>query len=171
MNLFYLAKPVIVQGLKNVIVREGVKLVMKCKATGYPQPYLIWQKENIELKNTSRILMKSDNSLTILNTTRHDAGQYECIARNAAGLESASTAVVKVNCKHYTWIYFNLGPIQFSLVYCTRRKILLFTNVVVFVVVVVIVVSYWSNVVQIADCGVVVQFFACSHCSFGVISR
>ena len=94
-----------------------MKLVMKCKATGYPQPYFVWQKENIELKNTSRILIRSDNSLTILDTTREDAGQYECIARNTAGLESASTAVVKVICKYGIK---NLIPLDLTL---SRSKI------------------------------------------------
>jgi hypothetical protein len=98
--LISLAKPTIVKHTNPKIeVRKGQPLEMICHATGNPTPSITWKKDNISLKNTSRISIRPDYSLNILHTTSEDAGMYQCIATNGVGKDARYDAKVNIICK------------------------------------------------------------------------
>ncbi|EDV95012.1 lachesin [Drosophila grimshawi] len=74
----------------DLAVQEGEDATLTCKATGNPQPRVIWRREDGEMilirKPGSRELMKVEtyngSSLRLLRLERRQMGAYLCIASN-----------------------------------------------------------------------------------------
>ncbi|KAH8362989.1 hypothetical protein KR084_004149 [Drosophila pseudotakahashii] len=74
----------------DLAVQEGEDATLTCKATGNPQPRVIWRREDGEMilirKASSRELMKVESyngsSLRLLRLERRQMGAYLCIASN-----------------------------------------------------------------------------------------
>ncbi|CAG7684684.1 unnamed protein product, partial [Allacma fusca] len=62
------------------IVSEGRTKILQCQALGIPQPMYKWLKDGQPLGDFS-----VDHFYKIQSSTRSDAGDYQCIARNDAG--------------------------------------------------------------------------------------
>jgi len=69
----------------NMTVNESSPASFRCNASGDPKPVVTWFKGGSQLAAGNRIVIGGD-SLTILNTTASDAGQYSCNVSN--GLNS-----------------------------------------------------------------------------------
>ena len=90
---------------KELTVTEGDSIT--CTATGYPEPDIVWLKNNgsavhnNRLKNSSVMatgvgsLFKVSVSMTV---RRNDGGVYKCVANNSVG-KNTSTIKITVNCK------------------------------------------------------------------------
>lgn len=47
---FFLVPPVIIESMtsNDMVVREGLNMTLMCKARGYPEPYVMWRREDGE---------------------------------------------------------------------------------------------------------------------------
>ncbi len=74
-----------------VNVTVGATAVISCSSSGDPLPDLTWSRVGIVVLTTDeRVIISSDRrSLTIMNASREDEGQYVCEATNLVGSESS----------------------------------------------------------------------------------
>lgn len=71
-------------------VKPGGNVRFDCKATGEPKPKVLWMlpSKDIIAASNERCLVHTNGSLDIRNVKLADAGEYICMARNAAGAEN-----------------------------------------------------------------------------------
>ncbi|XP_036900257.1 titin isoform X1 [Sturnira hondurensis] len=91
-------KPVFVEKLKNVNVKEGSRLEMKVRATGNPNPDIVWLKNSeiivphkypkIRIEGT-----KGEAALRIDSTVSQDSAWYTATAINKAGRDTTRCKV------------------------------------------------------------------------------
>ena len=65
---------------QDLSLKQGGEANISCEAEGYPEPIIFWKR-----LNSSNELSLYDNRLHMLSATAHDAGNYECIAKNSEG--------------------------------------------------------------------------------------
>ena len=85
----------------NAIVVEGKNATFNCSAESNPPPTITWYKSNSALQpEASHIkFSRSNQTVTIMNARRTDAGIYKCIAQNKINRTSA-IAILDVQCKY-----------------------------------------------------------------------
>ena len=86
---------------QNATTTEGENVTLSCNATGDPAPLVYWTKSGsiISISSGPRISFGADNkTLTIMNVSRGDSGQYRCVANNSAGENISITATLDVQC-------------------------------------------------------------------------
>ncbi|XP_059391994.1 contactin-1a-like [Carassius carassius] len=66
------------------------RVVIDCKPRAAPRPSISWSKGSELLHNSSRIFIRPDGSLVLLNITRTDEGEYTCSAENERGRANSS---------------------------------------------------------------------------------
>ncbi|XP_045698023.1 titin isoform X1 [Phyllostomus hastatus] len=91
-------KPVFVEKLKNVNIKEGSRLEMKVRATGNPNPDIVWLKNSeiivphkypkIRIEGT-----KGEAALKIDSTVSQDSAWYTATAINKAGRDTTRCKV------------------------------------------------------------------------------
>ena len=62
----------------------------ECEADGWPQPQIQWLKDGKPLSITGRVKILKRNQLVLSNSVVEDAGIYQCMASNAAGVRMAA---------------------------------------------------------------------------------
>uniref|UniRef100_F6W9X1 receptor protein-tyrosine kinase n=1 Tax=Xenopus tropicalis TaxID=8364 RepID=F6W9X1_XENTR len=78
--------PFIYQDLKNQTRNVSETVVVKCQASGTPDPQIIWFKDDDSLVEDSGIILKDHNrTLTIQRVRKEDEGIYSCRACNDLG--------------------------------------------------------------------------------------
>ncbi|GCB73573.1 hypothetical protein scyTo_0002653 [Scyliorhinus torazame] len=82
----------------NTKVNYGDKLQLHCSATGKPKPKIIWRLPSKLVVDqwhgmASRVLVLPNGTLSIESMMGRDAGDYLCIARNAAGGDAMSLRI------------------------------------------------------------------------------
>ncbi|XP_068096243.1 hemicentin-1 isoform X2 [Hyperolius riggenbachi] len=86
--------PVIGESPSVVNVIEGNQLVLPCLLlAGNPLPMRQWFKNKEALVSSPYVSLRTDGSLHLESAHLKDAGEYECIATNAAGTSRRVTAV------------------------------------------------------------------------------
>ncbi|XP_043590456.1 neurotrimin-like isoform X5 [Bombus pyrosoma] len=68
----------------DMVVREGSNVTLTCKASGYPEPYIMWRREdgkNINY-NGDNVNVVNGEVLHIVKISRLHMGSYLCIASN-----------------------------------------------------------------------------------------
>ncbi|KAH8312012.1 hypothetical protein KR044_009033, partial [Drosophila immigrans] len=91
----------------DLAVQEGEDATLTCKATGNPQPRVIWRREDGEMilirKPGSRELMKVEtyngSSLRLLRLERRQMGAYLCIASNDVPPAVSKRVSLSVQCE------------------------------------------------------------------------
>ncbi|CAJ0966320.1 unnamed protein product [Ranitomeya imitator] len=79
---------------QTVALASGtLSVLLHCEAGGNPTPVISWAKNGEEVKYSNRILLKSDDSLEILEPVEADVGFYTCNATNSLGSASVSIAI------------------------------------------------------------------------------
>ncbi|XP_075451055.1 ADAMTS-like protein 1 isoform X2 [Ascaphus truei] len=79
---------------QTVALASGtLSVLLHCEAGGNPKPVISWAKNGEEVKYGYRILLKSDDSLQILEPVEADVGFYTCNATNSLGYASVSIAI------------------------------------------------------------------------------
>ncbi|XP_017276034.1 hemicentin-1 isoform X1 [Kryptolebias marmoratus] len=87
--LTYLESPVVKVASSEILTNIGESTVMSCSASGVPQPEIRWYKGNTQLHSSSLLEVDTmGGTLTIKQTQIGDAGDYTCVAVNAAGTSS-----------------------------------------------------------------------------------
>ncbi|TSN21166.1 Immunoglobulin superfamily member 10 [Bagarius yarrelli] len=71
-------------------IKPGGNILFDCEAIGEPKPKILWMLPSSDMiaASNERYLMHVNGSLDIRNVKLSDAGEYVCIARNAAGDDS-----------------------------------------------------------------------------------
>ena len=80
-----------IKSISGKEVTEGQNTTLICNASGIPQPDVSW----INVHNGDRI---PGNMFAFANTSRHQAGEYRCEARNPCGNATEAVAL-NVQCK------------------------------------------------------------------------
>ncbi|CAH0719263.1 unnamed protein product, partial [Brenthis ino] len=68
-------------------------LIVTCRATGKPRPYVTWIKDGYYLDKDSRYNIDVDGTLTIKQPSEDLSGKYTCVARSSAGNDSKDVDV------------------------------------------------------------------------------
>lgn len=86
--------PVIRVEPRDMLAKEGDEaIVLPCQAEGQPRPTISWRKDGTIVINSNKYRIESDDSLSIHNLTREDAGLYECSAQNGVGYVTVNARV------------------------------------------------------------------------------
>ncbi|XP_034738598.1 hemicentin-1 isoform X2 [Etheostoma cragini] len=92
--LTYLESPVVTVALSDILIGIGEITVMACSASGVPQPNIWWYKDDVQLHSSSFLDVDAlGGTLTIKETQDVDAGDYICVAVNAAGSSSGKISL------------------------------------------------------------------------------
>ncbi|MEE6476697.1 hypothetical protein FKM82_011185 [Ascaphus truei] len=80
-------RPRITSEPQDVDVTFGNTVYFTCRAEGNPKPEIIWlrNKNELSMKDDSRLNLLEDGTLMIQNTQEADQGIYQCMAKNVAG--------------------------------------------------------------------------------------
>ena len=76
---------------------------MTCNVTGNPEPNISWvvKWSSIDKNNSHGIDFSNDREkMTIMNVSRTDSGEYQCMATNNLGNGSSQVATLDVLCKY-----------------------------------------------------------------------
>ncbi|MEQ2273892.1 Roundabout 2, partial [Xenotaenia resolanae] len=86
-----LPPPIIRQGPSNQTQALGGVSVLKCQASGDPEPTVTWRKNGANLLGQDpRFSLLEHGSLQIQNTRLSDSGLYTCVATSSSGETSWS---------------------------------------------------------------------------------
>ncbi|XP_072244443.1 hemicentin-1 [Leuresthes tenuis] len=76
----------------QVVLHHGT--VLPCDVQGFPRPSITWQREGVPIAAGHRLAVLSNGALKFSRVTLGDAGTYQCVAKNEAGLAVARTKLV-----------------------------------------------------------------------------
>ncbi|VVC87432.1 unnamed protein product [Leptidea sinapis] len=68
----------------DMVVREGSDVTLVCRASGYPEPYVMWRREDGQdfNYNGESVSVVDGETLTVTKVSRLHMGAYLCIASN-----------------------------------------------------------------------------------------
>ncbi|XP_012721740.2 hemicentin-1 [Fundulus heteroclitus] len=76
----------------QVLLKHGT--VLPCDVQGFPRPTITWQREGVPIAAGHRLAVLSNGALKFSRVTLGDAGTYQCLAKNEAGVSVARTRLV-----------------------------------------------------------------------------
>ncbi|XP_028269954.1 hemicentin-1 isoform X2 [Parambassis ranga] len=76
----------------QVVLHHGT--VLPCEAQGFPRPSITWQREGVSIAAGHRLAVLSNGALKFSRVTLGDAGTYQCLAKNEAGVAVGRTKLV-----------------------------------------------------------------------------
>uniref|UniRef100_A0A667YMQ3 Striated muscle enriched protein kinase b n=1 Tax=Myripristis murdjan TaxID=586833 RepID=A0A667YMQ3_9TELE len=83
--------------LRDHVLLEGDPVTLSCLPAGSPHPHITWMKDKKPLEIDARMNMIScpdgRQLLMIMQTTKKDAGLYECVAKNPLATVSSSCTI------------------------------------------------------------------------------
>ncbi|KAM4602243.1 striated muscle preferentially expressed protein kinase-like [Polymixia lowei] len=83
--------------LRDHVLLEGDPVTLSCLPAGSPHPQITWvkDKKTLELDDRMNLISHPDGRqlLTIMKTSRRDAGLYECVATNPLATISSSCSL------------------------------------------------------------------------------
>ncbi|XP_071443882.1 protein Obscurin isoform X3 [Hetaerina americana] len=92
----------------ETIIGEGESVTLEARVEGYPTPKVKWLKDQMEVIPDGKKIKVNDegiiHTITLVGSSRDDAGLYTCVATNEHGSEEASGRI-RVRCPPK----FNLG--------------------------------------------------------------
>lgn len=81
--------------------KAGKRLILECKAQGYPNPAVTWYKDDESVTQNSNITYEAHSivisQLWIEKTVVEDSGVYFCKAENIHGTETKSVEVTVIS--------------------------------------------------------------------------
>ncbi|XP_027560313.1 hemicentin-1 isoform X2 [Neopelma chrysocephalum] len=88
-TLTYIEGPTLTIVQSEILVGLGDTTIMECKTTGIPAPQVKWFKGDLELRASAFLIIDPHRGLLRIQETQElDAGDYTCVASNAAGRAS-----------------------------------------------------------------------------------
>uniref|UniRef100_A0A8C9N6Y6 Hemicentin-1 n=1 Tax=Serinus canaria TaxID=9135 RepID=A0A8C9N6Y6_SERCA len=88
--------PRLVISPKNQTFTEGSEVSIRCSATGYPKPTVVWTLNDMFIIGSSRYRMTPEGTLIIRKAIARDAGIYGCLASNSAGTEKQTSILTYI---------------------------------------------------------------------------
>lgn len=88
---------------QNTRIAQGDTGLLECAPPrGIPEPTVDWRKNGkvLDLDASKRLRIVDGGNLAIQDARQTDDGQYQCIAKNAAGIKESTVATLKVYSKH-----------------------------------------------------------------------
>ncbi|XP_061842088.1 hemicentin-1 [Nerophis lumbriciformis] len=76
----------------QVVLHHGT--ILHCEVQGFPRPSITWQREGVPIAAGHRLAVLSNGSLKFSRVTLGDAGTYQCLAKNEAGVAVGRTKLV-----------------------------------------------------------------------------
>ncbi|XP_038047057.1 myosin light chain kinase, smooth muscle-like isoform X3 [Patiria miniata] len=86
--------PKVIEGLKDMRIKEGELAVFQCRVEGTPKPTIAWTVDGREIKESKYFKMTTEGTLVKLTITEafpEDEGEYSCIASNTAGQDKTTS--------------------------------------------------------------------------------
>ncbi|XP_018408468.1 PREDICTED: hemicentin-1 [Nanorana parkeri] len=81
---------------ENLTFTKGLRIKLKCSATGFPVPRIVWTHNDMFLTYSSRFVITEDGSFIIKNAMEKDSGIYTCLATNNAGTDRQTSILVYI---------------------------------------------------------------------------
>ncbi|EDW37132.1 GL25686 [Drosophila persimilis] len=95
--------PMIVEGMtsNDMVVREGQNVSLMCKARGYPEPYVMWRREDGEemLIGGEHVNVVDGELLHITKVSRLHMAAYLCVASNGVPPSISKRVHLRVQCE------------------------------------------------------------------------
>ncbi|NXW73911.1 HMCN1 protein, partial [Hirundo rustica] len=88
--------PRLVISPRNQTFTEGSEVSIRCSATGYPKPTVVWTLNDMFIIGSSRYRMTPEGTLIIRKAIPRDAGIYGCLASNSAGTEKQTSTLTYI---------------------------------------------------------------------------
>ncbi|CAN0401135.1 leucine-rich repeat and fibronectin type-III domain-containing protein 5-like [Lampetra fluviatilis] len=108
---FVCEPPLITRHTHRLLVLEGQRATLKCKAIGDPDPWVHWiSPDEKVISNTTRTVVHDNGTLEILVTTTKDDGTFTCIASNPAGESTTFVELSIIHLPHLSNITHNVHP-------------------------------------------------------------
>ncbi|XP_039476218.1 hemicentin-1 [Oreochromis aureus] len=76
----------------QVVLNHGT--VLPCEVQGFPRPSITWQREGVPIATGHRLAVLPNGALKFSRVTLGDAGTYQCLAKNEAGVAVGRTKLV-----------------------------------------------------------------------------
>ena len=87
----FLVRPKIIEAPQNANTHVGGRMTLRCRADGFPAPFLAWTVNGNPTPTTFvHDISRDGTELLFMNVSREDQGTYKCVAQNSAGAASAS---------------------------------------------------------------------------------
>ncbi|OPJ77524.1 hemicentin-1 isoform B [Patagioenas fasciata monilis] len=88
--------PRVVISPKDQTFTEGSEVSIKCSATGYPKPTVVWTHNDMFIVGSSRYRLTPEGTLIIRKAVPKDAGIYGCLASNSAGTDKQTSTLTYI---------------------------------------------------------------------------
>ena len=70
-------------------------MLLRCKAVGSPEPFIIWHKDNIPVQAAFKD--RTEGIFKVAAASTEDSGRYKCIAVTEYGVDEKECDVTVVN--------------------------------------------------------------------------
>ncbi|XP_068563703.1 hemicentin-1 [Cebidichthys violaceus] len=81
---------------QNQTFTAGEEMRIRCSASGYPPPRLVWTHNDMFIMASNRHRMTADGTLVIRNMEKKDGGVYGCLASNKAGTDTVTSILTYI---------------------------------------------------------------------------
>uniref|UniRef100_A0A665VTB7 Hemicentin-1 n=1 Tax=Echeneis naucrates TaxID=173247 RepID=A0A665VTB7_ECHNA len=81
---------------QNQTFTTGGEVKIRCSASGYPPPRLVWTHNDVFIMASSRHRMTPDGTLVLRKVEKKDGGVYGCLASNQAGTDTMASTLTYV---------------------------------------------------------------------------
>ncbi|XP_075214968.1 dpr-interacting protein delta isoform X2 [Lycorma delicatula] len=91
----------------SVAVRESQNLTLTCRADGFPQPKLMWRREDghpISVERRKKVNVYDGEQLNLTRISRTEMGAYLCIATNGVPPSVSKRIIVDVEFSPMIWV-------------------------------------------------------------------
>ncbi|XP_027318206.1 hemicentin-1 isoform X4 [Anas platyrhynchos] len=88
--------PRVVISPKNQTFTEGSEVSIRCSATGYPKPTVVWTHNEMFIIGSYRYRLTPEGTLIIKKAIPKDEGVYGCLASNSAGTEKQTSTLTYI---------------------------------------------------------------------------
>ncbi|XP_019355735.1 hemicentin-1 isoform X2 [Alligator mississippiensis] len=88
--------PKVVISPKNQSFTTGSEVSIRCSATGYPKPTIVWTHNDMFIIGSNRYRFIPEGTLIIKRAIPKDAGLYGCLASNSAGTERETSTLTYI---------------------------------------------------------------------------
>ncbi|XP_043941249.1 hemicentin-1 [Protopterus annectens] len=103
----------------------GSEVWIKCSATGYPKPHIVWTHNDMFITGSNRYRLTPSGTLIIRNAALKDSGIYGCLASNAAGTDKQNSILTYIEAPKVTVVQREMlsGPGDNTIMECKTTGI------------------------------------------------